>query len=165
MTAAGQGLAFTISGITSPLEHWHYEVWNVPEGASDPVFTDTKLQFASDVKGNVASVAAPFEPAVADIVFTRRPDARLSDPEYLRRFTGTYELPGGVAFTVELVGNQLTVNIPGQPQYHLEPALGGEFTLAEASIIRVRFVEDEKGRVTALLLDQPQGIFTATRKP
>jgi CubicO group peptidase (beta-lactamase class C family) len=164
VAVAGKGLEFTINGITSPLEHWHYEVWNVPEGASDPVFTDSKLLFATDVKGNVASVAGAFEPAVADIVFVKKPDARLSDPEYLKRYAGTYELPGGVAITFELAGDVLTANIPGQPQYHLVPALGGEFTLKEVSIIRLRFEEDAQGKVTGVLLDQPNGIFTAERK-
>ncbi len=164
VAVAGKALEFTINGIRSPLEHWHYEVWNVPEGAADPVFTHTKLLFATDVKGNVSSVAAAFEPAVADIVFTKKPDARLSDPEYLKRYAGTYELPGGVAITFELAGDVLTANIPGQPQYHLVPALGGEFTLKEVSVIRLRFEEDAQGKVTAVLLDQPQGIFTAKRK-
>ena len=38
-------------------------------------------------------MAVPLEPAVDDIVFTRRPDRRLSDPLFLNRLTGKYDIP------------------------------------------------------------------------
>jgi CubicO group peptidase (beta-lactamase class C family) len=157
-------LEMTYNEIVSPLEHWHYEAFNVAEGAKDPVFENLKLLFQTDVKGNVAALAVPFEPQVEDIVFQRRPDDRLSDPEYLGRFTGDYELAGDV-FTVGLSGNVLTLNIPGQPQYHLVPGLGGEFTVKEYSIVSLSFQTDDKGNVTALQLNQPEGVYTARCKP
>jgi CubicO group peptidase (beta-lactamase class C family) len=157
-------LEMTYNDIAAPLEHWHYEVFNVVEGATDPVFENTKLLFQTDVKGNVASVAVPFEPQVADIVFKKRPDDRLSDPAYLARFTGEYDLAGQTV-SIGLSGNALTVNIPGQPQYRLVPGLGGEFTLKEYTVISMSFTEDDKGNVTALQINQPEGVFTAKRKP
>jgi hypothetical protein len=118
-----------------------------------------KFQFQGDLKGNVAAVAAPFEPQVKDIVFTRKPDARMSDPAYLARFTGDYDLAGQTG-TVSLAGNALTVTLPGQPQLHLVPGLGDEFILKEVSTISMIFVEDAKGNVTAASFIQPEGVFT-----
>lgn len=160
----GSALEMTYNGITAPLEHWHYEVWNGAKGGADPTFEDGKLLFQGDMRGNVAAVAAQFEPQVADIVFTRKPDARLFDPAWLARFVGDYELPGPQLVTIALSGTTLTVNIPGQPQLHLVPGLGGEFTLREFSVISLAFVEDAQGNVTGVNFNQPNGVFFATRK-
>ncbi len=163
VAAAGDHLEVTYNGITAPLEHWHYEVWSGKEGAADPTFENMKFLFQGDVKGNVAAIAAQFEPQVKDIVFARKPDARLSDPAYLARFTGDYELANQTA-TIGLTGNTLTVNLPGQPTYHLIPGLGGELILEEYSVISVTFVEDAEGNVTGVNLNQPEGVYTATKK-
>ena len=157
-------LELAYNSIRAPLEHWHYEIFHAPEGAADPVFENVKFLFSTDVRGNVASVSAPFEPQVKDIVFVRQPDARLSDPAYLERLVGEYEL-AGQTITIALAGSTLTVNIPGQPQHRLVPGLGGEFTLAEDSVVKLRFEQDPEGRATAALFDQPEGIYRAPRKP
>lgn len=162
VAAAGDHLEATYNNITQPLEHWHYEVWNGKEGAKDPTLENTKFLFQGDLKGNVAAVAAQFEPQVKEIVFTKKADPRLSDPAWLARYLGEYEL-GGQTARVELAGSTLTVNLPGQPQLHLVPSLG-EFTLKELPIISVVFVEDAKGNVTGMTFIQPNGVFTATKK-
>ena len=68
----------------------------------------------------------------------------------------------GVA-AIELSGNVLTLNLKGQPQYHLVPEVSGEFNLKEFSIVRMRF-EEEGGKVTGMTLIQPNGVFTAKKK-
>lgn len=153
----------TYNGITTPLEHWHYETFSGMK-AEDHTFEDMKYTFQTDMKGYVSSLAAPFEPSVKDIVFVKKPDARLFDAEYLKRFIGKYELPTQTA-TVGLKGNTLTIELPGQPVYDLVPAVGGEFVLKLVKIVSLRFVTDEKGTVTAVELRQPNGVFTAKRKP
>jgi CubicO group peptidase (beta-lactamase class C family) len=159
VAVAGDHLELTYNGITAPLEHWHYEVWNGLEGAKDPAFANLKFQFQGDLKGNVAAVSAQFEPQVKDIVFARKPDARLSDPAYLARFTGSYEL-AGQTITISLAGSTLVVTILGQPPLHLQPGLGGELTVKEVSVISVNFLEDAKGNVTGANFNQPEGVFT-----
>lgn len=163
VTLADDKLDVTYNGITAPLEHWHYEVWNGAEGGYDPSFEDTKFMFQGDVNGNVAAVAAQFEPQVKDIVFTRKPDARLSDPSWLARFTGEYEL-SGQRVTIRLTGNTLKISFPGQPEMHLQPGLGGEFVAKEFSVISVSFQEDAKGNVTGAQLNQPNSVYTMTKK-
>jgi CubicO group peptidase (beta-lactamase class C family) len=162
VAVAGDHLEITYNGITAPLEHWHYEVWSGQEGAKDPAFENIKFQFQGDLKGNVAAVTAQFEPQVKDIVFTKKPDARLSDPAYLARFMGDYQLAGRTA-TISLAGSTLVVALPGQPQIHLEPGLGGEFVVKELSVISVIFLEDAKGNVTGANFNQPEGVFTVKK--
>jgi len=164
VSIAGERLEWTYNGITSPLDHWHYDVWNAAKGAEDPAFVDTKLLFRTNVKGNIDGFSAALEPLAEEIVFRKRPDARLSDPAYLARFLGSYELAGQI-FTIGLQGSVLSLSIPGQPLYLLDPDRDDEFFLRGLSGFSLRFVSEAGGAVTALESRQPNGVFTAKRNP
>jgi len=155
-------LEFTFNDITTPLEHWHYEVFNALKGEDD-AFENMKLQFRTDLKGNVACVEVPFEPSVSNIVFTKKPDAKLFDPQYLKQFIGDYDLAGRV-ISIDLAVNVLKLIVPGQPKYTLVPDLSGEFTLKEYSSVSISFSFDKEGDVKALVLIQPDGTISAERK-
>jgi hypothetical protein len=86
----------------------------------------------------------------------------LSDPAYLKSLVGAYTLASQTV-TVSLKGNGLTIYVPGQPVYDLVPEVGGEFSLKQAKIIRVRFQEDAKGQVTGVEVSQPGGVFEYKR--
>ena len=62
-----------------------------------------------------------------------------------------------------LKGSSLTLELPGQPVYDLEPALGDEFVLKRVKIIGLKFLVDENGRVTGFELYQPGGVYVAER--
>ncbi len=162
VTLQGGRLSFTFNGITTPLEHWHYETFNGIKG-SDPTFEDFKLLFRTDVNGRVNALEAQMEPTLAAIVFEKKPAARLFDPVYLQKFSGRYSLMDRV-LTVTLKGSSLKLVIPGQPEFDLVPGLDEEFTLKQAKIISVRFKTDAKGKVVALETIQPNGIFEAKRE-
>jgi CubicO group peptidase (beta-lactamase class C family) len=154
----GDRLELTYNDITAPLDHWHYEVWNGAEDAADPTFENSKILFQGDIKGNVASLAAQFEPQVKDIVFTKKPDARLSDPAYLQRYVGEYTL-ADEKFTIAVSGNALTVTPPGGGLYHLVPGTGGEFVLKEYSVVSLVFREDAQGNVTGMDIIEPDEAY------
>jgi CubicO group peptidase (beta-lactamase class C family) len=161
VTLKGTQLGFTYNGIATPLSHWHYETFNGGK-VEDPTFEDMKLTFRTDVNGNVVGVAVPFEASLDDIYFAKKPDAKLSDPAYLKTLLGSYTLASQTV-TVSLKGNVLTLFIPGQPVYDLVPEVGGEFSLKVAKVVRVRIVEDAKGQVTGLEVSQPGGVFEYKR--
>ena len=161
VTLQGGKLGFVYNGIATPLGHWHYETFNGLK-AEDPVFEDMKLTFRTDVNGNVVGVAVPFEASLDDVYFAKRPDARLSDPAYLGTLVGAYALATQTV-TVGLRGDVLTLSLPGQPVFDLAPEVGGEFSLKAARVVRLRFVEDAKGQVTALEVSQPGGLFEYKR--
>lgn len=156
-----KNLAFVYNGITTPLEHWHYETFNCLR-ADDPTFENFKITFGAGVSGRVDWLEAQMEPTLDALRFVKKADARLFDPEYLRRFVGRYALPGQTA-TVRLRGDSLTLILPGQPEFDLVPQPGDEFVFKQAPIVRVRFLADDKGDVTALELNQGGAIFEAKR--
>lgn len=162
--AAG-ALSMTYNAITTPLEHWHYEVWNgkkIEGEKADNTFEDMRLLFRTGFSGEVDAVEAPFEPAVANIVFTRRGDARLSDPAYLARFVGTYVL-GVSRFTFFVKGSELVFEVNGQKQPQLVPDRGDRFTLKGAAGFSMEFVSNPNGKVTEMKLVQPDGVFALKR--
>jgi CubicO group peptidase (beta-lactamase class C family) len=157
----GIQLVFTYNAIVTPLEHWHYDTFSGLK-TDDRTFEDMKLSFRTDLNGNVAALAAPLEGTLEPTVFTKKPDARLSDPAYLKRLVGKYELQGQTA-TVGLRGDSLTLAVAGQAVYDLMPALGGEFSLKQVKVISLKFIEDASGLVTGIEFYQPNGVFEAKR--
>jgi CubicO group peptidase (beta-lactamase class C family) len=156
-----EDLFFTYNGITTPLEHWHYETFN-GKRADDPTFEDMKLTFRTDINGFVASLEAPFEPSLEAITFEKKPNAQLFDPDYLQQFAGKYKLLNQIS-TISLKGDSLTLFVPGQPIYDLEPGLGDEFILKQFKSISLKFKFDEKNQVSGVVFFQPNGVFEAER--
>ena len=79
--------------------------------------------------------------------FTRRADPKLSDPDYLSRFAGTYTFTiTGDTAVVEVTGDELTASIAGQPRYTLVPGIDGKFSLKNVQGIRIEFVRMRRGR-------------------
>ena len=109
----------------------------------------------------------PFEPQVSEIVFTKKPPAKLSDPAFVKTLTGVYAFVDNPTFTVTIAlkgDNSLTATVPNQPVYDLVPYRGTEFTLKGLTGFSARFVLDAKGSVTELLMIQPNGVFSAKKK-
>jgi hypothetical protein len=104
------------------------------------------------------------EPSVKPIVFTRKADARLSDPAYLQRLAGTYALDSKTEAVLSLRGSILAMDIKGQPTYELIPLRGTRFGVKGLSGYYVQFDLPAEGPAKAIDLDQPNGIFTAKRK-
>ncbi|MDM7915760.1 MAG: serine hydrolase, partial [Candidatus Eisenbacteria bacterium] len=156
----GKSLAVTFNHITDPLEHWHYDVFNCANDAPDPTFEDTKVQFTMDMRGNIDGLKVAIEPMVADIVFTRKPDARLSDPAFLAKLAGSYDLLDQT-LRVEQKGSSLVLVVPGQPPYDLLPDRGTEFRLKGANGFSVSFQMGPGDVVQEVRIYQPNGVFTA----
>ncbi|MGE5345057.1 MAG: serine hydrolase, partial [Acidithiobacillales bacterium] len=166
ISVKGSGLEMTYNRITTPMEHWHYEVWSglrVEGEKADNTFENFRIEFLTDFDGEVSGVAAPMEPTVKDIVFTRRPDAQLSDPAFLARLAGAYEMgPQTAVFTVQ--GSVLVLEVDGRRQPDLLPYRNGRFVLKGASGYSVRFTLGATGHASEAVFVQPDGVFTAKRK-
>jgi CubicO group peptidase (beta-lactamase class C family) len=156
-------LNFAYNNIEAPLEHWHFEVWNALKNPKDPAFEDQKVQFLTNVKGYVDGLAVSFEPSLKAIVFTLRPDDRLSDPDYLKRFTGQYDLADRT-LRVELKGNALVLISQGQAAANLIPDRNDGFTIKGQSATSLRFVSEKDQPASAIALETPEGVFTAKRR-
>jgi CubicO group peptidase (beta-lactamase class C family) len=157
----GEQLSVRFHELEAPLEHWHYDVFRAGE-ADDPALEKTQFQFRNDASGYVAELVVPLEPLVDPIVFERQPDERLSDPDYLQRFAGVYQL-GPQRLTISVSADHLVAALPGQPTYELAPVRGTTFALEPLTGYRVIFRENEAGEVTGLAVEQPNGLFEADK--
>ena len=158
-------LVAVFNGITSFLEHWHYDVFSVVEETQHTIWSraGTKMTFRNNMKGEVDELIIPFEPSIPDIVFKRKHEDAYSHAAYFRRFVGLYEIYG---YTVEIAlrKNTLCAIIPGQPVYELMPSSENEFTVKSMTGYNVRFLINPEGKVEEILLVQPYGAFTAKPK-
>jgi len=72
ITHAEGKLSWAYRGMSASLAHRHYDTFELPE-APDRLLPDRlAISFSTDRDGDIVSLAAPFEPLVKDIVFTRR---------------------------------------------------------------------------------------------
>ena len=170
LTVAREGAAnlkATIHAIPMKLDHWHYDTFRAnPE---DPALAEEKIfvLFRTNTKGDVDSLTMPLEAQASEIVFTKKPPARLSDPKFLTTLAGDYVFVDqpSVAVTIAVTGDVLTAHIAGQPPYTLEPYRGAEFKFKELTGFAIRFVPDARGVVNEALFIQPEGVYKARRKP
>jgi CubicO group peptidase (beta-lactamase class C family) len=79
ITQQGAGLQLTIDEFVTPFEHFHYDVFQSLKADDAPwIRGSARIMFTSGATGKVDSVAIPLEPAVADIVFKRKPSTSSS---------------------------------------------------------------------------------------
>lgn len=163
VTLDADRLAASYNNLSAPLEHWHYDVFNCLENPKDPVLKDTKVMFRSNVDGDVDELVVTMDPSVKPVVFTRLGDKVLSDPAYLAKLAGEYDL-AGQTIKIEIRGNALFAILAGQPEYELVPQSNHTFKLKSLDGFRVRFIRDEAGSFTTARFLQPNGVFEAKRK-
>jgi CubicO group peptidase (beta-lactamase class C family) len=156
-------LKFTFNRLTSPLRHFHYDVFEVPEDPLDP-FEKMKVQFLMSVNGDLDRLLVPLEPNVKEIVFTRRAEKGMRERSFLEPLTGEYTL-GAQTVTVTLQGEDtLILSVPGQRPYELAPRKGTTFDIKGLTGFSVEFKKDAAGAVTEVVFYQPNGTFVAQRK-
>jgi hypothetical protein len=117
--------------MSEPLAHRHYDTFELPEAPGRLLPDGLAISFSTDREGNIASLAAPFEPLAKDIVFTciAAGDCTKSGlPSALHR-----RVQQGVTTVVVAQDNdgQLTVTVGSQPTYKLCPYQGRTFVIDE----------------------------------
>ncbi len=155
-------LEATYNDLTFILDHWHYDVFSVSQEKQDMIisFERAKFTFSNNSNGDIGELNVPFEPTADDIVFKKKMHEKHSTLNYLRQFTGVYEIYG---YTVEAAirNGGLVAIIPGQPHYELIPAGDNEFTVKSMTASTVKFVMNRNNQVEEVLILHPYGAFTA----
>ncbi len=159
----GDELRIHYNSLVAPLTHYHYDIFELVVERFD---IRMKVSFTTNVRGDIESLSAPFEQSVKDIVFTRKPNRELTSKDFLEQFVGVYELTGmDMQAQVALKGDSaLSVSVPGQPEYELEPYRGTEFRMKGLSGFRVEFQWNDAGEVVEARLIQPTGVFTLKKR-
>ena len=149
--------------MSEALAHRHYATFELPE-APDRLLPDRlTISFATDREGNIASLAAPFEPLVKAIVFIRIAAGDCMNPAFRQHCTGTFS--HGVTTVVVGQDNdgQLTLTFGSQPTYKLRPYQSRTFLIDELEGVRVEFHPGPDGEVDELFFHQPNGTSVAHR--
>jgi len=157
-------LNWAYRGMSEPLAHRHYDTFELPE-APDRLLPDRlTVSFSTDREGSIASLAAPFEPLVKDIVFTRIAAGDCTNPAFRQHCTGTFISQG---ITTVIVGQdndgQLTLTAGSEPTCKLRPYQGRTFVIDEREGVRVEFHLGPHGEADELIFHQPNGTFVARR--
>ena len=163
ITHAGDELHWAYRGMSEPLAHRHYDTFELPEAPGRLLPDRLAISFFTDREGNIASLAAPFEPLVKDIVFTRIPAGDSVDPAFRQHGIGTYSYgPTNIVVGQDNDG-QLKLTIGSQPTYKLRPYQSRTFVIDELQGFRVEFHLGPDGDVDQLIFHQPNGTFVARR--
>jgi CubicO group peptidase (beta-lactamase class C family) len=163
ITDADGTLHWTYRGMSGPLTHRHYDTFELPEAAGRLLPDRLAISFSTDREGNIASVAAPFEPLVKDIVFTRLPGGECMDPAFRQRCIGTFSRALGVVVVEQDSDGHLTLTVGSQPTYKLRPYQGRTFVIVELEGFRVEFRHGPDRDADELIFHQPNGTFMARR--
>jgi Domain of unknown function (DUF3471) len=120
--------------------------------------------FPLTAEGSIASLAAPFEPVVKDIVFTRLAGGDCTNPAFRQLCIGTYSLDGITTVVVAQNNDgQLTLTVRSQPTYTLRPYQSRTFAIDHLKGFRVEFHLGPDGQVDELFFHEPDGSVAARR--
>jgi uncharacterized protein DUF3471 len=157
-----ENLNVTFNGITYKAKHYHYDIFKLTYKLfGDEEFNGT---FHTHLNGNIQTLSISFQTGVKDIQFTRIPEKKLKDKEYLKKFVGDYDLKGTLLKVILSPQNVLHLIIKGQPKHTLVPYKEAEFSLKGLKGFSIKFILNDNGDVTTLESHQPKGIFTAQKK-
>lgn len=142
-------LFFNFRRTVLPLSHYHYNRFDTP---NDEDFGKWSLNFVINPQGEIGEAIVSIDEG--QVVFTKKPDETLSDPELLKRFLGKFEFAGS---ELEIVFRDEKLTILG-PNYVLIPYKMNLFKVDKFDDRQVEFVT-ENDRVIGLEYKTPAGIY------
>jgi CubicO group peptidase (beta-lactamase class C family) len=161
ITNAGNELHWAYRGMSAPLTHRHYDTFELPEIPNRLLPDRLAISFSIDRERNIASLSAPFEPLVQDIVFTRVASGDCMEPTFRKACTGTFSRPMTRIEVAQDNDGQLILTVANEPTHKLRPYHGRTFTMLVG--FRVEFRKGPDGAVDELIFHTPNGTFLAQR--
>jgi CubicO group peptidase (beta-lactamase class C family) len=135
-------LTFAYNRFRTPLDHWHYEVFQAPADRQNPLEL-TRVQFETDLSGDVSGLVTPIEPNVEPVTFTRQPPADMRDRKFLAELAGEYEGAAPVSIVLR-DDNVLQFSVLGTVR-ELVPVRGTYFRIKDLASTAVEFFRDGAG--------------------
>jgi CubicO group peptidase (beta-lactamase class C family) len=146
-------LMLSYNKFTTPLDHWHYEVFQSPADRQNPLEL-TRVQFNSDFSGDVASISVPLEARVEPIVFARQPPAEMRERKFLEPLAGEYD-NSGVPVTIAVREDNVLQYIVLGSVRELIPVRGTYFRLKDLTGVAVEFMRNPSGQYDRMALYSP----------
>ena len=148
-------------GLFSTLVHRRFETFETPEVLDRYVPDSLPITFLTSRDGNIVSLSAPLEPAVADIVFALLAAGDCTDAAFRARCVGSFKW-GAITHRVALDREgALELKSDYQPVYRLAPEQGRRFRIAGLTSF-VEFCGDGM-IVDEVIFHHPGGTFVARR--
>jgi CubicO group peptidase (beta-lactamase class C family) len=150
------------------LKHYHYDIFQPYEisrkGIDTAENSELRFNFSTNNMGEIDYISAKLETSVKAVIFTRQQDVINIDKKILKKYEGEYTI-GEVIVKIYTKNDQnLFLFVPGQPESELIPIGTNKFSIKTLDGYKVEFIESETGKVTDVLLIQPNGTFKATKK-
>ena len=156
-------LYLKLNDVERPLEHFHYDTFQVPENPLDP-FEKLRVTLPTNAQGELSKVEANLEANVKEIVFKRVAEKQMFEASFLRQFVGVYDSPGQPV-TVALAGeNTLQLISPGKPPRKLIPQHGTRFDVDELTGVTLEFKLDVSGQAQEIVFYTPDSASVVPRK-
>ena len=134
---------------TTPLEHWHYETFQAPADRQNDLEL-TRVQFHTDLSGDIASLTIPIEPNVDPISFTRQPPAEMRERKFLDALSGEYDGTAPIRIVVR-DDNVLQYSVLGNVR-ELIPVRGTYFRMKDLAGTAVEFLRNPEGQVDRMAI-------------
>jgi CubicO group peptidase (beta-lactamase class C family) len=150
VTVDGDRLALRFKRFTTPLEHWHYEVFQAPADRQNELEL-MRVQFQTDFSGDVAGLLTPIEPNVEPATFKRLPPAEMRERGFLEKLAGEYDGAGVPVKIVLREDNVLQYTVLGTVR-ELVPVRGKYFRFKDLSGSALEFLADAEGRIDRMAL-------------
>ncbi len=147
------------NALTFNLEHYHFDTFDAINTEDEEM--SMKFSFFTDVQGNISSIAAPMEPNVKDIVFTRVASDEMRQKSFLEQFVGKYRFMETQTLEIVLKDEFLTIALMGSPEMELEPYMSTQFKVKGAPASIEFKIKD--GKVTGADLLQGGATFEAEK--
>ncbi len=156
-TGSAPKLFMKLNDLERPLEHFHYDTFQVPENPLDSL-EKMRFTFPANAQGEISAVQVNLDPNVKEILFTRMPEKRMFETSFLKPFTGEYDRPGQ-PWTIALAGeNTLQLTTPGSPPRKLIPRHGTRFDLEDMNGVTLEFKPAE------IVVYTEDSVFVVPRK-
>ena len=156
ITDTNDKLSFTFNHMHLPLEHYHYDRFVSPD---DEIYGKWSLLFDMGAQGNIDQVKISMDEK--EVTFIKKADAKLSDPVFLKKLTGQYELNGD---KIEVAINNNALMFNTSPPQHLVPFQNNSFRISEFSDQVVEFIFDVAGVPTGFKITNNGMSYIFTKK-
>jgi hypothetical protein len=141
----GERLTLGYHRFTTPLDHWHYEIFQAPADRQNELELK-RVQFHNDLSGDIASITVPIEPNVEPTSFVRQAPAEMRDRKFLDALAGEYD-NGGVPVTISVrEDNVLQYSVLGNVR-DLVPIRGTYFRIKDLTGGAVEFLRNPAGQI------------------
>ncbi|SEW39907.1 serine hydrolase [Chitinophaga arvensicola] len=125
--------------------------------------SNIRLQFMMNYSGDIDQLGFSFDPAGEPVIFNRVPQLLNIPAATLAEFTGEYKMADMLITIKQNDAKVLTMTVPGQPLYILEPVDANTFQIKELKGFKVKFIRDAQQQVIAITSIQPNGTFRAEK--